>query len=130
MGTSLKVSPVSETVRIVPPSVVQVYVSKTMITHNEFDLTLLGACDDVVEHLCNKLHWKLDHPMAASIDFTPYIERKLELAAYEFHEHPKDAPKLVETGASEGDKSEVKVKRSAMCRLLSGLLTVTFQANE
>ncbi|VVT47372.1 uncharacterized protein SAPINGB_P001678 [Magnusiomyces paraingens] len=111
MGTSLKVSPVSETVRIVPPSVVQVYVSKTMITHNEFDLTLLGACDDVVEHLCNKLHWKLDHPMAASIDFTPYIERKLELAAYEFHEHPKDAPKLVETGASEGDKSEVKVKK-------------------
>lgn len=94
IGTSLKVSPVSETVRIVPPSVVQVYVSKTMITHNEFDLTLLGACDDVVEHLCNRLFWKLDHPMVANIDFAPYIEYKPEIATYEIHPRPEVPPQV------------------------------------
>lgn len=88
IGTSLKVSPVSETVRIVPRNVVQVYISKTMVTHNEFDVTFLGASDDVVEHLCHKLHWKMNHPMAKNKDFAPYIKYMPDMSLYEFQDEP------------------------------------------
>lgn len=100
IGTSLKVSPVSETVRIIPRNVVQVYISKTMITHNEFDATFLGACDDVVEHLCHKLRWKMKHPMAKNKDFDPYIEYLPEIATYEFHSEP-----IVNTSKNNGTSS-------------------------
>lgn len=96
IGTSLKVSPVSETVRIVPRSTVQVYVSKTPISHNEFDVTFLGACDDVLEHLCNKLGWKMDHPMAKHIDFGPYIEYLPQIATYQFNSEQLSKSKGVE----------------------------------
>lgn len=85
IGTSLKVSPVSETVRIIPSNVTQVYISKTAITHNEFELTLLGACDDVIEHLVRKLGWEFQHPMLKNIDMDPYIEYKADMATYEFN---------------------------------------------
>lgn len=107
IGTSLKVSPVSETVRIVPRSALQVYVSKTPISHNQFDVTFLGACDDVLEHLCNKLGWEMDHPMAKHIDFGPYIEYLPQIATYQFNSDklarskgvgPNDKIGLVMTG--------------------------------
>lgn len=84
IGTSLKVSPVSETVRIIPPSVPQVYISKEPVFHNDFDLTLLGPCDDVVEHLCQKLDWKMDHPMMKNKPFQGDIIYQEESASYEF----------------------------------------------
>lgn len=64
IGTSLKVQPVASIVRVVDRSVPQVYISKTPARHCSFDVSLLGPCDDVVELLCAKLGWKLDHPMA------------------------------------------------------------------
>lgn len=84
IGTSLKVSPVSETVRIIPHSVPQFYISKTPISHIDFDLTLLGACDDIVEHLCRELGWELDHPMLKNKPFDGTIEYNESTASYEF----------------------------------------------
>lgn len=64
LGTSLKVAPVSEIVRVLPPSVPQIYVSKTPVNHNEFDVTFLGNCDDAVELITEKMGWPLEHEMA------------------------------------------------------------------
>lgn len=90
IGTSLKVSPVSETVRIIPPNIPQVYISKTPISHNEFDLTLLGPCDDVIEHLCQVLDWKLVHPMMKNKLWSGTVEHHEDSPTYEFR--PKESP--------------------------------------
>ncbi|ANB12599.1 histone deacetylase HST1 [Sugiyamaella lignohabitans] len=63
IGTSLKVAPVSEIVRILPPDIPQIYISKTAVHHNEFDITFLGNCDDAVELIVEKMGWSLDHEM-------------------------------------------------------------------
>lgn len=84
IGTSLKVSPVSETVRIIPPNIPQIYISKELAPHCEFDLTFKGPCDDVVEYLCDKLHWKLDHPMMKNRPYSGSITYDEEMATYEF----------------------------------------------
>ncbi|KAK9447867.1 NAD-dependent protein deacetylase hst1 [Limtongia smithiae] len=52
IGTSLKVAPVSEITRVIPPDVPQVYISRTPCTHIQFDVSLLGDCDDIVQVLC------------------------------------------------------------------------------
>lgn len=84
IGTSLKVSPVSETVRIIPPNVPQVYISKTPISHNEFDLNLLGYCDDIIEHLIQKLGWKMNHPMLKNKPYDGQIDYNEEDATYTY----------------------------------------------
>lgn len=63
IGTSLQVAPVADIVRVLPPSVPQVYISRTLSRHNKFDVTFLGNCDDVVELIAEKMDWKLDHEM-------------------------------------------------------------------
>ncbi|CAN6625274.1 NAD-dependent histone deacetylase Sir2p [Trichomonascus vanleenenianus] len=64
IGTSLKVAPVSEIIRIVKPTTPQIYINKTSVTHNEFDITFSGGCDDVVEWIAQKMSWPLTHSMA------------------------------------------------------------------
>ncbi|KAI0331640.1 SIR2-domain-containing protein [Cubamyces sp. BRFM 1775] len=59
IGTSLKVSPVSETISHLPHSVPQVLINKTPIKHINPDVVLLGNADDIVLHLCRKLGWDL-----------------------------------------------------------------------
>jgi NAD-dependent histone deacetylase SIR2 len=63
IGTSLKVAPVSEIVRVVDRETPQVYINKTPINHNEFDITFLGNCDDVIEWMAEQLSWPFDHKM-------------------------------------------------------------------
>ncbi|KAF8422055.1 DHS-like NAD/FAD-binding domain-containing protein [Tirmania nivea] len=63
IGTSLKVAPVSEIIGFLPPNVPQIYISKTPVTHVEFDVELLGSCDDVVFELCRLMNWELKHEM-------------------------------------------------------------------
>lgn len=74
IGTSLKVAPVSEIVRILPPRVPQIYISKAAVYHNEFDVTFLGSCDDAVELLCQKMNWPLEHEMTRRAPGTPLDE--------------------------------------------------------
>ncbi|KAG6005080.1 hypothetical protein E4U21_000407 [Claviceps maximensis] len=63
IGTSLKVTPVSEIVSWLPPHVPQIYVSREPVNHINFDIDLLGDCDTVVAELCHRLKWPLVHEM-------------------------------------------------------------------
>ncbi|KAI8336582.1 DHS-like NAD/FAD-binding domain-containing protein [Chlamydoabsidia padenii] len=61
MGSSLKVSPVSEIMTQVPHRVPQILINRTPITHMTFDVQLLGNADDIVPELCRMLGWDLRH---------------------------------------------------------------------
>ncbi|KAI9846109.1 MAG: NAD-dependent histone deacetylase sir2 [Sclerophora amabilis] len=63
IGTSLKVAPVSEVVGFLPPEVPQIYISRTPVSHVNFDVDMLGDCDVVVAELCRRAGWTLDHEM-------------------------------------------------------------------
>ncbi|OAA51710.1 NAD-dependent histone deacetylase, silent information regulator Sir2 [Metarhizium rileyi] len=63
IGTSLKVTPVSEIANWLPYKVPQIYVSRQSIDHINFDIDLLGDCDVVVAELCRRLGWPLQHEM-------------------------------------------------------------------
>lgn len=63
IGTSLKVAPVSELVPFLQPHIPQIYISRTPISHHNFDIDLLGDCDVVVAELCRRAGWNLDHEM-------------------------------------------------------------------
>ncbi|KAI9874872.1 MAG: NAD-dependent histone deacetylase sir2, partial [Pleopsidium flavum] len=63
IGTSLKVAPVSEVVGFLPPDVPQIYISRTPVSHVNFDVDMLGDCDVVVAELCKRAGWELKHDM-------------------------------------------------------------------
>ena len=63
IGTSLKVAPVSEVVPYLPPDIPQIYISRTPVSHINFDIDLLGDCDVVVAELCRRAGWDLRHDM-------------------------------------------------------------------
>lgn len=63
IGTSLKVAPVSEVVPYLPPHIPQIYISRTPVSHINFDIDLLGDCDVVVAELCRRAGWDLRHEM-------------------------------------------------------------------
>ncbi|KAI8369870.1 DHS-like NAD/FAD-binding domain-containing protein, partial [Choanephora cucurbitarum] len=62
MGSSLKVSPVSEIMSQIPHSIPQILINRTPITHMTFDIQLLGDSDAIVPELCRMLNWDLKHP--------------------------------------------------------------------
>jgi NAD+-dependent protein deacetylase SIR2 len=61
IGTSLKVAPVSEIIGVLPANVPQIYISKTPVKHIEFDVTLLGNCDDIIRDLVRRCGYILKH---------------------------------------------------------------------
>lgn len=63
IGTSLKVAPVSEVVPFMPPHVPAIYISRTPVSHINFDIDLLGDCDLVVSELCRRAGWAFEHEM-------------------------------------------------------------------
>ncbi|EFE32603.1 uncharacterized protein ARB_00428 [Trichophyton benhamiae CBS 112371] len=63
IGTSLKVAPVAEVPGIIPCDVPQVHISRTPVSHIEFDVDMLGDCDVVVSELCRRAGWDLQHDM-------------------------------------------------------------------
>lgn len=63
IGTSLKVAPVSEVVPYLPPHIPQIYISRTPVSHINFDIDLLGDCDVIVAELCRRAGWDLKHDM-------------------------------------------------------------------
>ncbi|KAI9151814.1 NAD-dependent histone deacetylase SIR2 [Paramyrothecium foliicola] len=63
IGTSLKVTPVSEIVSWLPSHIPQIYISRQAVNHINFDIDLLGDCDVVVAELCRRLGWPLKHEM-------------------------------------------------------------------
>ncbi|KAL2062937.1 hypothetical protein VTL71DRAFT_6009 [Oculimacula yallundae] len=75
IGTSLKVAPVSDVVAYLPPSTPQMYISRTPVSHIDFDVDMLGDCDVVVAELCRRAGWELKHEM---IPENQEIEVKIE----------------------------------------------------
>ncbi|KAG6333569.1 hypothetical protein ID866_5518 [Astraeus odoratus] len=89
IGTSLKVSPVSEILCSPPPSFgasgkvhtegfglhtndySQILINKTPIRHINPDIVLLGNADDIVQYLCERLHWELPPPTPPK---EPYLD--------------------------------------------------------
>lgn len=69
VGTSLKVAPVADIVLRVPQHVPQILINRDPIDHCQFDVSLLGYCDDVAAFLANRLGtgWELPHPQFESI---------------------------------------------------------------
>ena len=65
IGTSLKVAPVSEMPNYLPHDVPHIYISREPIEHVNFDIQLLGKCDEVVTELARKAGWELRHEMVA-----------------------------------------------------------------
>ncbi|KAH8809910.1 SIR2-domain-containing protein [Hyaloscypha bicolor E] len=63
IGTSLKVAPVSEVVPYLPAHIPQMYISRTPVSHVNFDVDMLGDCDVVVAELCRRAGWDLAHEM-------------------------------------------------------------------
>ncbi|CCF39584.1 Sir2 family protein [Colletotrichum higginsianum] len=63
IGTSLKVTPVSEIVSWLPANIPQIYISRQAVNHINFDIDLLGDCDIVVSELCRRAGWPLEHEM-------------------------------------------------------------------
>lgn len=61
IGTSLKVAPVSDIVNMLPSHVPQVLINKDPVKHAEFDLNLLGFCDDVATVVAQKCGWDIPH---------------------------------------------------------------------
>jgi NAD-dependent histone deacetylase SIR2 len=63
IGTSLKVAPVSEVIPYLPAHIPQMYISRTPVSHVNFDVDMLGDCDVVVAELCKRAGWELKHDM-------------------------------------------------------------------
>lgn len=61
IGTSLKVAPVNNIVNRIRPEVPQLLINRDDISFAEFDVTLVGYCDEVVSYLSKKLGWDLNH---------------------------------------------------------------------
>lgn len=68
IGTSLKVSPVSEILSHLPHSVPQILINKTPVRHINPDVVLLGNADDIVQHLCEQLSWDLPPPVKKRLE--------------------------------------------------------------
>lgn len=63
VGTSMKVAPVSEVPNYLPQNVPHICISREPIEHINFDITLLGDCDNVVAELCRRAQWQLRNDM-------------------------------------------------------------------
>lgn len=75
IGTSLKVAPVSEIVNKIDPEVPQILINRDPINHCEFDVEILGYCDQAITYICGKeMDWKINHP-----DFEKILNSELEL---------------------------------------------------
>ncbi|KAG1764002.1 DHS-like NAD/FAD-binding domain-containing protein [Suillus occidentalis] len=68
IGTSLKVSPVSEILSHLPHSVPQILINKTPVRHINPDIVLLGNADDIVQNLCEQLSWDLPPPVKKRLE--------------------------------------------------------------
>ena len=55
MGSSLKVRPVALIPSAIPPNVPQILINREPLNHLNFDVELLGDCDEIIKVLCSRL---------------------------------------------------------------------------
>ncbi|CAR22163.1 NAD-dependent histone deacetylase SIR2 [Lachancea thermotolerans CBS 6340] len=107
IGTSLKVAPVSEIVNMIPASVPQVLINKDPVRHAEFDLSLLGFCDDVAALVTQKCGWSMPHSSWDDLKTTEYEYEETDRGVY--HVKPKISEATSEADLGNiGEPSEVK----------------------
>ncbi|KAF2862808.1 SIR2-domain-containing protein [Piedraia hortae CBS 480.64] len=58
IGTSLQVAPVSEMPGRMKPGIPHIYISREPVRHIDFDIQLLGDCDDIVQELAVRAGWR------------------------------------------------------------------------
>lgn len=63
IGTSMTVAPVSEIPLALPNHIPHIYISRDRVKHINFDITLLGDCDLIMEELARRAGWNLQHRM-------------------------------------------------------------------
>ena len=61
IGSSLSVKPVSNIINFIPSRIPQLLINKTPNLRFNFDLQLLGDCDQIVNYLMGKLNWEIDY---------------------------------------------------------------------
>ncbi|KAL6926841.1 hypothetical protein ACO0SA_004949 [Hanseniaspora valbyensis] len=61
IGTSLKVQPVSNIVNLIDPKIPQILINRDDVTTNEFDVKLLGLCDEVAALIAQRMKWDIPH---------------------------------------------------------------------
>lgn len=81
IGTSLKVAPVSDIVNRISENTPQILINRDPINHSEFDIELLGYCDQAISWLCgDQLHWEIPHP-----NFHSIVDSGLEMKVLDEH---------------------------------------------
>lgn len=85
IGTSLKVAPVSEIVNMVPANVPQVLINKDPVKHAEFDLSLLGFCDDVAALVAQKCGWEIPHDKWAQLEHKAFACEEQDRGVYQVY---------------------------------------------
>lgn len=88
IGTSLKVAPVSEIVNMIPAYVPQVLINKDPVRHAEFDLSLLGFCDDVAALVTQKCGWSMPHSSWSKLEKNEYKYEETDRGVY--YVYPKE----------------------------------------
>ncbi|CCD22829.1 NAD-dependent histone deacetylase SIR2 NDAI_0A06750 [Naumovozyma dairenensis CBS 421] len=75
IGTSLKVAPVSEIVNMLPANVPQVLINRDPVRHAEFDISLLGYCDEIATLVTQRCGWEIPHVKWKELKNTRYSFR-------------------------------------------------------
>ena len=63
IGTSMKVSPVNQIPNFLPAKVPIIYISRDPAPHINFDISLIGYCDDIVAELARRAGWSINHEL-------------------------------------------------------------------
>lgn len=82
IGTSLKVAPVSDIIKLLPSHVPQILINKDIVKHASFDLSLLGYCDDVASYITKKCGWEIPHKKWDELQTKKFKETKIEEGVY------------------------------------------------
>ncbi|CCH61636.1 hypothetical protein TBLA_0F00920 [Henningerozyma blattae CBS 6284] len=59
IGTSLKVAPVSDIPKLLNDNVPRFLINRDPVSHGQFDINLLGLCDDTAVYLSKLCNWKI-----------------------------------------------------------------------
>lgn len=60
IGSSLKVSPVSQIPHQIPPNIPQILINREPLSNFAFDIELLGYCDTITAEISTRLEWSLE----------------------------------------------------------------------
>lgn len=88
IGTSLKVAPVSEIVNMVAANVPQVLINRDPVRHADFDLSLLGYCDDIAAMVTRQCGWEIGHKDWAKLASASYAVTEKERGMYSVVRQP------------------------------------------